>query len=297
MLKENDHARQYLEAYHDGKISMGKGINVPELDKHLRYKKGQLNIINGLDNVGKTAWILWYFLQLSKLHNLTWCIWSGENSSGMLTRQLIEFYAEEKLKDISKSKMYEYETLINQYFTFIDNKKLYTNKDLYELFRDSGKTGALIDPYTGLNRKFTHEANYEFLNESRHFCNTTGITLYVNTHPHSEAARRKHTSGDFTGYIQPPGRADTEGGQPFANRVDDFITIHRYVGMPHWKFNTLIYTRKIKDTETGGEVCPIDVPIVFDWNYGKGFTSASATIQEQRNLSNIEDKEDDGMPF
>ena len=54
---------QYLLDYKHGKIKKGYGINC-DLDNHLRFKRKQLNIILGHDNVGKTYWINWYFFIL-----------------------------------------------------------------------------------------------------------------------------------------------------------------------------------------------------------------------------------------
>jgi hypothetical protein len=33
-----------------------------------------------------------------------------------------------------------------------------------------------------------------------------------------------------------------------------------------------VYSRKVKDTDTGGKVSPIDMPIAFNYNRGLGFT-------------------------
>lgn len=265
--------RKYLEDYHSGKIKLGLGIGCAELDEVLRYKQGQFNIINGLDNVGKTAWIMWYFLCLAYNHNKTFCIWSGENKAGMLVRQMIESLAGKRIKDMTLAEVYNYEAQIGNWFQFIPNDKMYKNQDLYKMAIDSGKDCLLIDPFTGMDRDYTHKGNYDFLNETRQFCNKENITCYVNTHPNSEAARRTYPDNhELNGYPMPPSKSQTEGGQPFANRPDDFITIHRLVGHPLHQFNTLIYTRKIKDTETGGTVTAIDAPIAFDFNRGLGFT-------------------------
>jgi len=266
--------RKYLDDYHAGRIKKGLGIGCTELDNVLRYKQGQFNIINGLDNVGKTAWIMWYFLCLAELHGITFTIWSGENKSGMLIRQMIEWLTGRKLKDLSISEVYQYELQLSELFKFIPNDKMYKNKDLYQIAIDNNSKCLLIDPFTGMDREYTHKGNYDFLNETRQFCNKENITCYVNTHPNSEAARRIHGDGqELAGYAMPPSKAQTEGGQPFANRPDDFITIHRYVGHELHQYNTLIYTRKIKDTETGGRVTPIDAPVSFDFNNGLGFTN------------------------
>lgn len=273
MIVDKNNISDYLQNYYEGNISLGLGTGIHEFDDSLRFKKGQFVIINGLDNVGKTAWILWYFLTLSKQHNLKWCIWSGENKAGQLTRQLIEFYTGKKLKELKHNELFKYELEISKWFTFIDNSKMYKNTELYKIFIDSKCDGCLIDPYTGMDREYTHAANYNFLNETRQFCNETGISLYVNTHPVSEAARRTFPLGEeYAGYPLPPSKSQSEGGQPFANRPDDFITIHRLVGHPTMQYKTLIYIRKIKDVETGGKVTPIDNPLEFDFNKGLGFT-------------------------
>jgi hypothetical protein len=274
MIQEQDKITQYLEQYHAGNILMGLDVGIPELDDAIRYKQGQFNVILGLDNVGKTAWILWYMLCLSVKHNLRWAIWSGENEAGELVSQLIEFMVGKKLQHIDNfSDVVQLELKISKWFTFIDNSKQYTAAELFDLFKESGCNGALIDPFTGLNRAYTHAANYEFLNESRHFCNTTGITIYLNTHPVSEAARREYPKGhEWEGYQMPPNKAQCEGGQGFANRCSDFITIHRLVGHPVEQYNTQIYVRKVKNIRTGGQVTDIANPIECYYNSGLGFT-------------------------
>jgi len=53
--KNNREITKYLEAYHAGQISKGLDTGLLKLDDSLRFKKGQLTIINGLDNVGKQS--------------------------------------------------------------------------------------------------------------------------------------------------------------------------------------------------------------------------------------------------
>jgi len=290
MIEQGQNITQYLQDYHEGKIVHGLAVGIRRLDDEIRFKQGQFNIVNGLDNVGKTIFMLWYFLCLSVKHNLKWIIYSGENKSGQLVRQLIQFYTGKRLNQLKISEVFKYEIQIAEWFTFIDNKNFYKSTDLFKIFNESNYNGCLIDPYTGLNRKFTHEGNYEFLNECRSFCNKTNKTLYVNTHVVSEAARKiygeKHK---YAGYNYPPSKSDSEGGQPFGNRTDDFITLHRLLGHPSMKYRTLFFVRKIKDTETGGQVTDINEPLEFDFNGGLGFTldgqnTLSSTIKDDLEL-------------
>lgn len=279
MILKNNFADQYLDDYLNDKISMGKGLNLPTFDDHFRYKQGEFNMINGLDNVGKTAWIMWYFLCLSVKYNIDWCIWSGENKSAQLLRQLIEWRHGKKLKNIEDGKIHATKAEILNWFTFIDNEGFYKTDELFSAFKSTKRKGALIDPYTGMDREYTHAGNYDFLNKSRAFVNETKISLFVNTHPNTEAARRVYPlDHELAGYPMPPSRSQSEGGQPFANRPDNFITIHRLVGHPQEQYKTLVYVRKIKDVETGGMVNAIDDPIEFLYNNGLGYISDGINV-------------------
>ena len=94
MIVEKDDALDYLYRYNEGKITQGLGIGIEPMDKHFVHKKGSFTIVVGLDNVGKTNFMMWYFLSLSALHNIKWCVWSGENSTGQLKRDLIQMYCQ-----------------------------------------------------------------------------------------------------------------------------------------------------------------------------------------------------------
>ena len=275
MIIDDKKNLDYLYNYHDGKIEQGLKIGCI-LDNHLRFKRGSFVMVNGLDNVGKTRWILWYFLCLTTKHKLKWLIWSGENNAGQLIRDIIEMSEGEKLKEISKNKINRYYNRISQYFKFIDNSRQYNHRELLEIFKKSDADGFLVDPFTGLNhdrRINQFDRNYQFCNDVREFCNKYKKTIYVNTHPQTEAARRVYPQGHvLVGYTQIPKKSDTEGGQSFANRADDFITIHRMVNHPRLFYMTEIHVRKVKDTESGGSPTFYDMPMSFDFNNGLGFT-------------------------
>jgi hypothetical protein len=256
MLNKQGDSIKYLLDYKNGKIKQGLEIEC-YLDNFLRYKPKQLNIILGHDNVGKTYWINWYFLTLALKHELTFCIWSGENKKGQILRDLIQMYSGIKFKDLSDSQIRNYSTYLEQYFTFVDNSKLYKPKDILKIFEDSGCKVGLIDPFTGLDRQMTYEGNYEFMNAAREFVNRSGMTIYINTHPNTESGRGANVY--------------TEGGKAFSNRCDDFFVIHRLVKHETMKYVTWVNVEKVKDMETGGRHTGIEEPIMCNFNSGLGF--------------------------
>jgi len=272
MLNKQGDSIKYLLDYKNGKIKQGLEIGC-HLDNHLRFKTKQLNIILGHDNVGKTYWINWYFLTLALKHELTFCLWSGENQKGQILRDLIQMYSGIKFKDLSDAQIRNYSTYLEQYFTFVDNSKLYKPKDILNIFEDSGCKVGLIDPFTGLDRQMTYEGNYEFMNAAREFVNRSGMTIYINTHPNTESGRgaNVYTDGDFKGSLKAPMKDHIEGGKAFSNRCDDFFVIHRLVKHETMKYVTWVNVEKVKDMETGGRHTGIEEPIMCNFNSGLGF--------------------------
>ena len=77
---------------------------------------------------------------------------------------------------------------------------------------------------------------------------------------------------DMEGYLQPPLKAHSEGGQSFANRADDFWVFHRHTQHPHRYLTSEWHVAKVKDTDTGGKVTFNGEPVFLDYNFGLGFT-------------------------
>ena len=148
MLTKQGDTIKYLLDYKEGKIKEGLGIGCG-LDDYLRFKRKQLNIILGHDNVGKTYWINWYFLVLALKHGLKFCLWSGENQKGQILRDLIQMYAGEPFKNLTTQQIQSYLGYLEQFFYFVDNSKLYKPLELLAIFENSGCDVALIDPFTG----------------------------------------------------------------------------------------------------------------------------------------------------
>ncbi len=272
LLNKSGSALEYLLNFRDGKIKHGLGIN-NQLDDFLKFKRKQVNIILGHDNVGKTYWINWYFLVLAVKHKLKFIIWSGENQHGQILRDLIQMYSGVKFKTLTHQQIITYSTFLEQFFKFVTNEKLHKHEDLFKVFEQSGCDVALIDPFTGLDRQMNYEGNYKFMNDARQFVNKTGMTIYINTHPNTESGRTSnvYADGEFKGHLKAPLKDHVEGGKAFTNRCDDMIVIHRLIKHEKMKLVTWVSTEKIKDVDTGGKHTGLNDPIYCEFNYGLGF--------------------------
>jgi hypothetical protein len=263
----------YLLDLKYGRIKTGLKINC-YLDDHLVFKKKQLSIILGHDNVGKSYFIFWYFLNLALQHNIKFCMYAGENGTNQIMRDLLRMYTGKRIEDLTDREVVEYTEHLCTYFKFIDNRKSYKAQDLFDIFEASQCDVGLIDPFTALDRDMSYTGNYLFLNHCREFINQTGMTIYLSTHPNTEAGRMSNLyqqNHDWAGHLRPPLKDSVEGGKAFLNRCDDMFVIHRLIKHETMKFYTMISVEKIKDIETGGKHTYLDQPILCEFNNGFGF--------------------------
>lgn len=270
--------QDYLGMVRTQTLPQGLPTGYPEFDKHFRFKRGNLVIINGHDNVGKSSF-LWYMATLANvLHGWKWIMYCAENTEPQVRKTLMQFRAGKALHEMNPVEYEHHLRWAYDNFTIIKSEKIVT---AHELLMMATKVNArhfhdafLIDPYNALdldleNTKLnSHEYHYRVTSEFRAFSKRQQTAIYLNCHAVTEALRRTHKDGPYTNYPMAPNKADTEGGGKFANRADDFLTIHRYTQHPTDYNLTEIHVRKIKETETGGRPTLKDDPIKFKMERG-----------------------------
>ncbi len=260
--------KDYIERIRNGTFEMGITTGIPELDKYFLHKRGYFNVVNGHDNVGKST-IIWYlFLLASMIHGWKWIIYSSENRNGAVFKRLCEFYLGipiDKMNELQLKKAYEF---VNTHFKIIKITEMYNYVDILKigdkLVAKDNYNGFLIDPYNSLkielnerSKLSTHEYHYLAASEMQLWAKKNNCTVYLNCHVISNALRQK----DNNGFPAAPQKADTEGGGKFANKADDFITLHRLTQHPDDWMVTELHVRKVKETETGGKPTPISDPV------------------------------------
>ena len=260
-----------LEEIRQGKVQQGLGIGVDSFDAHIRWKQGQFNMVNGHDNVGKTDVLLWYFVCMAKLHNKKLLIYSSENTIRSQVFKIFNFWTGKRLdKHFSVDDKGFQRTLneISDCFDFIPNNKRYSAYDIINLAKQKHHDGLLVDPFNSLMVETgnKHQEDYDICANLRIFAAESNTNVFVNAHLVTQAARNRYPKDhDYEGHLAPPEKADTEGGQKFANRADDFWTIHRMTQhSERWAIGEL-HVRKVKETITGGSVTPRDKPIELRW--------------------------------
>lgn len=263
-LATPDDYDSYLDQWRKGTFPMGATTGVPELDKFFRFKDGNLVIVNGIDNVGKST-VIWYMAMLASMYNdWNWLIFSSENTVGAVVRKLIEFYWCEPIATMNDLKYRQAKKYVESKFDFIKTgKNLYNYRDLLNMATLSLKKkkykGCMIDPYNSLkldinpkSKQQGYEYHYEAASVMQLFGKQNDLSIYLNCHVGTAGARKK----DDKGFTLAPEKEDTEMGVMFANKADDFLTVHRVTQHETEWMMTEIHVRKIKETETGGKVTP-----------------------------------------
>ncbi len=287
-LENLEDYNEYLELARKNLLPKGLQTGIPRLDEHFLFKRGDMVMINGIDNVGKTFVIIYLMLLASLYHKWNFLIFSSENTNRVLFKRLIEFYWGKKINLMNDVELKIAKEFIKKHFYFIkSDEDLFNYRDILNMakkaFTKVKFDGGLIDPYNGLKIELTnssklntHEYHYEAISEIKQFGSKFDFSWFINNHAVTAALRAKNDDG----FQKAPGKEDTEGGGKFSNKAAQFLTIHRLTQHPTQWMVTEIHVRKIKETETGGRVTPKDNPVKLVMNKnGCGFSEYLGTSQ------------------
>jgi hypothetical protein len=258
-LSDEIEENEYIDQAVKGEIAQGLPTGWPALDPYFRLKDHSLNIGLGLDNVGKSVYMLNIAAASATLHGWKWGMVMPENKTPRSRIRLIEILSGKPITYF-KYKPEEKKFYVNysrENFKIISNKKHYSIDDVLEMgkrmYEKFGIDALLIDPYnffkvTGDGYRF----NNEMLSKMRVFAEKY-CSVYILAHPSTNSPR---ANKDSAGYIGKPSKYDIQGGADFPYRVDDFFTVHRIVNHedPDVRKEMQVSVEKIKEVETGGKV-------------------------------------------
>jgi hypothetical protein len=278
LFDKND-SEDYMHKVRTNTLEQGEKTGIPPLDDHFRFKQGNLVICHGIDNVGKSS-VLWYLMMLANV-NCGWkpLLYCTENREPQVAKSIMQFRCGKKLTDLTQI---QYNSLKDWFWSSFGIIKTDEDMDILRfldicnnLCAKHGYNAVLGDPYNAYavpSNANDHKYHLECANNIKKFNRETKVTTFFNCHPNTNAYRNIHKEGKFKGHIKPPNKGDVDGGAKFPSKADDYMTIHRYTEhATEWR-DTAISIRKIKDTETGGKVTPMNKPILIRMNpNGCGF--------------------------
>jgi len=237
----------YLNGY-----PKGHEAGIGEFDELLTFTGGQMTVVTGTPNSGKSEFIDYIVTSLARRHNWKFTVCSFENPTSIHVTKLMEKFVGLSFnfrKDPShRMQQQEFEEAIyltDMYFSFLNIQQADITVQgiitkLKEVVLKTGIKGVVIDPWNYIEHKIPPgytETQYisEALTLFKEFALKTDIHLFIVAHP-------KKMVKDNTGQYPPATMYDIAGSAHFFNKTDNGISIHR-----NFTDDTVtVYTQKVR---------------------------------------------------
>ena len=259
----------YCKDIYSKGYTKGKHTGIDPLKPHYTFRKGELTIMTGFANIGKTTTQLFLMIMASKLYGYRWLMYCPENEPvGDLMIDIAEMYCGKTAdKDFSdRMNQDDYLMAIDwayKHFTVLTFDETPTVEDVLQSFSDIMQVeqydGVSLDPLNDLKaaeKQSKYEYYYDALSNIRRFIKKHNIMFYLVVHPGTAANRRRNEDGTRPA----PNMSDVEFGAMFGNRADNFLVFHRNPQSDKWNV-TEIHVQKIKFQKLVGVPTPELDPI------------------------------------
>lgn len=237
----------YLNGY-----PKGCEAGIGEFDELLTFTGGQMTVVTGTPNSGKSEFIDYLVTSLARRHNWKFTICSFENPTAIHVTKLMEKFVGLSFnfrKDHShRMQQQEFEEAIyltDMYFSFLNIQQADITVQgmitkLTEVVLKTGIKGVVIDPWNYVEHKIPPgytETQYisEALTLIKEFSVRTDTHVFIVAHP-------KKMVKDNTGMYPPATMYDIAGSAHFFNKTDNGISVYR-----NFKDDTVtVYTQKVR---------------------------------------------------
>lgn len=256
LYEVQDFERELMDYYHDGMAS-GVGTGWLNVDKLYTVVPGQLTVVTGIPNSGKSEWVDALTLNIALKQGWRFVVFSPENGKIIHTTKLIEKYEEMSADPRSTERMpteafYRGSMWVRQHYSFIESTNMLPTLDwILERAADAvlrrGVKGLVIDPWNRISKKmegYRSETDYvaEALTKILQFIKSYDVHCWLIVHPRQQEKDKK------TGKIPPPSLYDMAGSAHFVNMCDNGLVIHRSDSIDD---TTEIYVNKIRFKHVG----------------------------------------------
>lgn len=216
----------------------GADTGIGEFDNHLTFTGGQMTIVTGAPNSGKSEFIDYIVTRLAHRHNWKFAMCSFENPVAIHVTKLMQKFigkAFDFRKDPNnRMDKEDFETavgLTDMYFSFINVQQVdatvqgLLNK-LREVVLKTGVKGIVIDPWNYIEHKVERgqsETLYisEALSLIKEFALNNDVHIFIIAHP------KKLFKDPKTGKMPVAEMYDISGSAHFFNKTDNGLSVYR----------------------------------------------------------------------
>jgi hypothetical protein len=252
-----------IKIYTDGYESVA-GVGVYELDSHYKMKRGEITLLTGIGNYGKSTFLKWYLIVRTVVHGEKFALFAPEdNPAQEFYHDLVEIYLGADCTPLNPRRpsrelyesAYDY---ISKHFFYVYPKELaptpeYIKERFLELIIKEKISGCIIDPFNQMandyNSKNGRTDKYleAFLADCARFAQINNVYFLIVAHP---KMMRKDADGNYPC----PDVFDIADGAMWNNKMDNILVYHR----PNHQLNPQdtaceLHTKKIRRQKTVGK--------------------------------------------
>jgi hypothetical protein len=276
-----DVKEEALNIYENGYESVN-GVDIPVLDDYFKMKKGELTLLTGIGNYGKSTFMKWYLLLRVLKFGEKFALFAPEdNPAQEFYHDMCEIYfgMDCTPKNNFRPSKASYERvydLISKHFFYVYPKEIaptpdYVKERFLELIIKEKVNGCIIDPFNQMANDYgktgrTDKYLETFLSDCSRFAQLNSVYFLIVAHPHK---LRKEQDGNYPC----PDVFDIADGAMWNNKMDNIIVYHR---PNHQKDPSSslceLHTKKIRRQKTVGKkgVVEFDLNRLFRRYYFNG---------------------------
>lgn len=245
-----------LKDYFEHGMASGVSTGWKNVDKVYTVVPGQLTVITGIPNSGKSEWVDALTFNLALNEGWRFAAFSPENGKEAHTIKLVEKRVEMSADPKSWKRM-SYDTMmsgaewVKHHYYFIESKDVMPTLDwILEKAKDAalryGIKGLIIDPWNRIEKQLNNKSETDYVAECLpkilRFAANQGIHVWLVVHPKQQQKDHK------TGKIPAPSLYDMAGSAHFVNMADNGIVIHRSDSVDD---TTEVLVRKVRFKHVG----------------------------------------------
>lgn len=272
-------------------------IGIPEIDERFKFKRGEITLISGHGNMGKTQFLVYMLVCRAILFGDKFAIFSPENQPA---EEFYDDFVEILLGDNCKPNnpnrpsrgTYEnaYDFVSKHFFNVypIETEPTpeYINERFLEMIIKEKVNGVVIDPFNQLYNDWDGANGRDdryislFLTKYKKFAQQNNLFAFIVAHP---KAMQKYGAKDYPC----PDYYDLAGGAMWNNKLDNLLVYHRpYKGSDPSNPECELHGKKIKKqkivAKTGTSL------FEFDWKKRRFLFSGYDPIPTMLRLKNID---------
>jgi DNA-binding Lrp family transcriptional regulator len=239
---------------------------IPELDVFWKWKKGELTLLSGIGNYGKSSFLKYILLMKSIKKGWKWALFAPEDfPAHEFYHDLVEMYIGEDMtpRNFNRKTRELYEQVydwVSKHFFFVYPKEIsstpdYIKERFLELIIKEQVNGVVIDPFNQMDNDYSKVGGRDdkyleiVLSDFKRFAQVNDIPFLVVAHP--KLIRNKDPQGNY----ECPDVFDIAGGAMNNNKYDNIMIYHRPLRHSDPQAtNCELHTKKIKRQKIVGSI-------------------------------------------